>query len=1024
MPERVHRRFGDESEKEPVANGLARYVQELKKQTNTVGPTLGEDKVQQVTVPSEPHGVKRSRSGSPKPVIARLKNPLRPSDEVARPEADGQHNMGKDDQEDKRNAAGENEEPAEMIKEQEKFTVDPKKFYSSSQTHPNSSQSQTSSIGSFASKNTSISGQTSPSSRRFSGGNRAINGGNVYGARKSFVEISESRGSRLSSSSLKRIAESLLRDRKKLPIWAHKADIRWALRHSDVLLLVGETGSGKSTQVPQFLLSEPWFKRQTLKFRDDDGQEKELAVGGRVAITEPRRVAATSLAYRVAAETGSYLGKSQTNDDDKVGYSVRFDSVVPRKSKVKFLTEGMLLQELLHDPYLRRYSAVIVDEIHERSVDVDLLAGFLRNIVLGDKSGRGGIPLKVIVMSATANMGGLQKFFAGDVSVANNLRAEDPTIKGKFENDDHRASLTGNAQASQSFLSAVTEADGVGKVDRRSRANESNIGLKKDPNPQSSGPDDRRSSDASYSSWDGILSENETTATPETSIALIPKAHTNGIDTRQPRKSTGVDNLHPSKVNLGEAMGKDVAIHHIKGRQHPVKVFYTPEPVPDYIEASLKTIFKIHIHEKLPGDILAFLTGQEEIETLKILVEQHAEMLAKTLPKIIVLCLYGHQTNEQQQAAFAAPKSKNTRKVILATNIAETSITVPGVRFVIDCGKAKIKQYRSRLGLQSLLIKPISKSSAIQRKGRAGREAPGQCYRLYTEAEYLKLPDADIPEILRSDVVEAVLRMKARGVKDVLSFPLLDPPDVYAMEKALLTLHSIGALNDDGELSEIGIKMADFPLPAAYSRVLVAAAEPDADCLLEAIDIIACLTDGDDIFLQPKSEEKREEVEDARRDLFRREGDILTYLTAMQKYASENINRSEWCQKRLLSARDMKYAMSVRRQLQDNCVKWNMLAEKPPPDPQPFVPISAERAEILLKCFLKAFAMKTASLQPDGSYCTTVGKHVVAIHPSSVLYGKKVEAIMFLEHVYTQKNYAKKVSAIQMNWIAEALETA
>src|SRR5436190_15618062 len=166
------------------------------------------------------------------------------------------------------------------------------------------------------------------------------------------------------------------------------------------------------------------------------------------------------------------------------------------------------------------------------------------------------------------------------------------------------------------------------------------------------------------------------------------------------------------------------------------------------------------------------------------------------------------------------PAPRNTRKIILATNIAETSITVPGVRFVIDCGKAKIKQYRTKLSLDSLLAKPISRSSAMQRKGRAGREAPGKCYRLYTESDYLKMPYSSTPEILRCEVTQTVLTMKARGVDDVYTFPLLDSPPKEALDRALLQLYYLGALTEDGKISKLGNQIARLPLPPAQGRVL------------------------------------------------------------------------------------------------------------------------------------------------------------------------------------------------------------
>ncbi|CAH0047893.1 unnamed protein product [Clonostachys solani] len=679
--------------------------------------------------------------------------------------------------------------------------------------------------------------------------------------------------------------KELLKTRRELPIWQHRSDIENALSgpDNDVLVLVGETGSGKSTQVPQFLYTEPWCQRRKVQL---PGSKDEVQIGGTIAITQPRRVAATTLAHRVAQEAGTPLGKGRK--DGKVGYSVRFDHNVPIGTKIKYLTEGMLLQELLRDPSLRQYSAIIVDEIHERSLDADLLVGFLKQILAGNKAGRAGISLKVVVMSATADVDTIRGFF-GDIY-----------------------------------------------------------------------PEDKR----------------------ESAIQVL----------------------------------------RIKGRQFPVELRHEKKPVADLQDALLKTIFKVHTQESLPGDILAFLTGQEEIEAAQKIIEEYATTLASNMPKLRVFPLYGQLSMDSQREAFLPVKTPFTRKVILATNIAETSVTVPGVRYVIDCGKAKIKQFRARLGMESLLAKPISKSSAIQRTGRAGREGPGKCFRLYTEDAFTNLQGSDLPEILRSDVLGAVLTMKARGIQDVLAFPLMDAPETEAIERALVHLHFLGALADDGSITSKGQTMARLPLSAPMGTVLLAAARPEFDCVLETIDIISCITSGEDIFLQVQSEEAQEEIEQARGEVQRREGDIITYLTTIQQYTAENANRIEWCKKRKINIRNMKQALNIRRQLRGICLKEGLLSEAPPQDPQPFVPLAPEQAEMVIKCFLKGFALKTAMLAPDASYITVQGKHVVAIHPASVLHGQKKEAIMFLEHVYTNKNYAKKVSAIQAAWIAEALE--
>lgn len=681
--------------------------------------------------------------------------------------------------------------------------------------------------------------------------------------------------------------KDLLRLREKLPIWKHRNEIRDGLKTNDVLIITAETGSGKSTQVPQFLFTEDWCRKRTVKVRSGDGRVNDASVGGVIAITQPRRVAATTLAQRVSNEAGTPLRQATGAREGLVGYSVRFDHNVPRGTKIKFLTEGMLLQELLRDPHLRQYSAVIVDEIHERSVDVDLLSGFLKQIISGDNGGRGGIPLKVVVMSATANLEKVQAFL---------------TVE----------------------------------------------------------------------------------------------------------KATGT--LKPATLE-------------IPGRLYPVELIHTPKPVPDIQDALLKTISKIHTEQPCPGDILAFLPGQEQIETAQKIIDDYAKTLDSKVPKLVPVPLFGQMSIEAQQKAFQPVKGRIVRKVVLATNIAETSVTVPGVRYVVDTGKAKVKQFRVRLGMESLLAKPISKSSAIQRAGRAGREAAGKCYRLYTEEGFESLQDADLPEILRVDALGAVLTMKSRGITDIYDFPLMDTPDDEAFDKALLHLHILGAIDDDGSITEMGKKMASFPVTAPYGRVLLAAADPKHDCLLEAIDIISCLTAGEDIFHQLRSEEEREQVEEYRKEVYRREGDLLTYLTTIQQYTAENTDRTEWCKRRKINSRVMRQALNIRRQLRGLCIKEKMLSEVPEPDPQPFSPMSPDRAELLLKCFLKGFSVRTAILAPDASYVTTQGKHVVAIHPSSVLHSQKKEAIMFLEHVFTTKNYAKKVSVVQSNWILEALKT-
>ncbi|CAG5147556.1 uncharacterized protein ALTATR162_LOCUS2057 [Alternaria atra] len=669
--------------------------------------------------------------------------------------------------------------------------------------------------------------------------------------------------------------DELRQVRKQLPIWPQADAIRAALQRNNVLVLTGETGSGKSTQVPQFLANESWCT-------------------GCIAITQPRRVAAISLARRVADEMGSLLGDK--GPTAKVGYSVRFDTAAGKHTKVKFLTEGMLLQEMLRDPNMLQYSAIVVDEVHERSVNVDLILGFLRNLVAAKEGSTARKhPLKVVVMSATADVESLVKFFGDSQPVSNTEKT-------------------------------------VAKTATENKGN--------------------------------------------------------------------------------------VSTCYVEGRQYPVKTVYLPQPTQDWVEAALKLVFQIHYKEPLPGDILVFLTGQDTIEGLEKLINDYAEGMDDEVPKLLVLPLFAALPQHAQQRIFQ-PAPYRTRRVILATNIAETSVTVPGVRFVVDCGKSKIKQFRNRLGLESLLVKPISKSAAIQRKGRAGREAPGQCYRLYTESGYNTMEERTTPEILRCDLSQAILTMKARGVDDVLGFPFLDRPPREALEKALLQLLNLQALTETGEISDTGLKIAKFPLTPTLGRVLVEAAKPERDCLLDVVDVISALS-VENVFLNLVTEERKEEAEAARRELYRREGDHLTLLMAVQRYAAEQKpHRRAWCDKHYISHRAMENVMNIRKQLRQQCTQQKLLSTD---DEESENAPSEARSQAILACMLRGFISNTARLMPDGSYKTLIGNQTVAIHPSSVLFGKKVEAIVFNEFVFTGKAWARGVSAVQLDWVSEVVE--
>ncbi|KAF2864209.1 P-loop containing nucleoside triphosphate hydrolase protein [Piedraia hortae CBS 480.64] len=660
--------------------------------------------------------------------------------------------------------------------------------------------------------------------------------------------------------------------RKHLPIWSQQSAIRNALDEHNILFLSGSTGSGKSTQLPQFLLNEPWCQ------------------SGRIAVTQPRQVAAVTLAIRVAEEMHSPLGRNSPNS--KVGYSIRFDNNVSASTRITYLTEGMLLQEMLRDPVLSKYSCIVVDEVHERSINTDLILGFLKQI---SERGDRKVPLKVVVMSATVDLDSLVRFFGGETADSD------------------------------------------------------------------------------------------------------PKAASNGLS----------DDKSQAKV----------AICNVKGRQHPVTTVYLNEPTGDIIGSALERIFKIHRGEALPGDILVFMAGQDYILNLQRQVEKQARGLPKGLPKMLVLPLYAALPQWAQQKAFEkAPP--NTRKVILSTNIAETSVTVPGVRYVIDSGKAKIKQYREGLGLDSLLVKPISKSSADQRKGRAGREAPGQCFRLYTEAGYNGLDANEKPEILRCDLSGPLLSMKARGVEHAEDFPFPTPPVWETLEKGLIHLLRLGALRRrDGTITKEGRQMARFPVAPGLARVIIEAAR--LECSESVIDIVACLSTGENIFRYDDGEDYEEDEErsaarEARQRLTRRQGDHLTLLAVVQAYLAEDSDRRRWADEHLVSHRAMKSVVRVRKQLKEQCQRANLFREEPGLSED-------ELTTRILKSFLAGFTVNVARLGPDGNYRSFANNQVVHIHPSSVLFEHNVGAIMYNACVFTTRPYVHCVSAIELQWLLPLL---
>lgn len=633
------------------------------------------------------------------------------------------------------------------------------------------------------------------------------------------------------------------KQRAELPMYQVRAEgVEWILGRP-VTVLVGATGSGKSTQLPQALLEH------------DNNQ--------RIVVTQPRRVAAMALAERVAQECGKPVGKL-------VGYQVRFAAKVSADTKIRYVTDGMLLREVMLHPNLERYTTVIVDEAHERTVVTDLLLGLLKRLILRRKD------IRVVVMSATIDAARFAEFFG-----------------------------------------------------------------------------------------------------PGTPVLWVP------------------------------------------GRQHPVQRFVLEEPVPSITAAAAKCVRQVNRSEPLPGDILVFLPGQEEIEaTAESLRESQ---LPANEPHLSVIPLYAALSEKEQRKAFQ-PALKGHRKVVLATNIAETSVTISGVRYVVDSGLRKVRVHRSALGLDSLLPAAVSQASAAQRMGRAGREAPGKCWRLFTENQYLAFQEHTEPEITRVSIDGPILTLACAGVTNPLEFDWIDPPRKQNVRQALLHLYSLGALDDNGQPTQSGRRMATLPVDPSLACVLLGALGEDPEVSNAVFDVAACLS-VQDLLIVP-SADRRDAIGAKRMELFPAAahwGDLVLVKQLWDSYESlkrngaKNSELKDWCQSVGVSLRGLRGVSQVRQQLAGYLNFTADFSNEAREESGP------EFWASIIRAFLRGFVTNTGLLLSDNRYHTIMTQQPIAIHPGSALFGRRPqpETIMYLEYVYTTKGYARLVSPIEREWLTD-----
>uniref|UniRef100_A0A0R3RPC4 RNA helicase n=1 Tax=Elaeophora elaphi TaxID=1147741 RepID=A0A0R3RPC4_9BILA len=624
------------------------------------------------------------------------------------------------------------------------------------------------------------------------------------------------------------LKKSIKEQREYLPVFAVRQKMLSVIADNSVVIIVGETGSGKTTQLAQYLL--------------EDGYGNS----GLIGCTQPRRVAAMSVAKRVAEEMGVELGQ-------QCGYAIRFEDCTSENTRIKYMTDGILLRECLSDTDLDQYSAIIMDEAHERSLNTDVLFGLLRDVIARRAD------LKLIVTSATMDAEKFANFFGG-----------------------HTPCFT------------------------------------------------------------------------------------------------------------------------IPGRTFPVEIFHARTPMEDYVDAAVKQAVRVHLGGT-DGDILIFMPGQEDIEVTCGMIKNQLEELDEA-PPLAVLPIYSQLPSDLQAKIFQKAPG-GIRKCIVATNIAETSLTVDGILFVIDPGYCKLKVFNPRIGMDALQVFPISQASANQRSGRAGRTGPGQCFRLYTERQFKEeMLVATVPEIQRTNLANVVLLLKSLGVDDLLKFHFMDAPPQDNMLNSMYQLWTLGALDNIGRLTDLGRKMVEFPLDPTLSKMLIVS--EGMGCSDEVLTVVSMLS-VPAIFFRPKG---REDDADAKKEKFQvPESDHLSFLNVYLQWRLHKYS-TKWCNDNFIHIKAMKKVREVRAQLKD-------IMEE-----QKIELISCGTDwDVIRKCICSAYFHNAARLKGIGEYVNVRTGIPCFLHPTSALFGMGYmpDYVVYHELIMTAKEYMQCVTSVETPWLAE-----
>jgi ATP-dependent helicase HrpA len=624
-----------------------------------------------------------------------------------------------------------------------------------------------------------------------------------------------------------------------LPVSRRKDEIRDAIEKNQVVIVAGETGSGKTTQLPKICL------------------ELGLGVKGQIGHTQPRRLAARTVAERIAEELKTPLGEA-------VGYQVRFTDHSGDATLVKVMTDGILLNELARDRMLRRYDTLIIDEAHERSLNIDFILGYLKRLLPRRPD------LKVIITSATIDPERFSRHFA------------------------------------------------------------------------------------------------------------------------------------------------DAPIIEVSGRTYPVEVRYRPvEEDDDQTQAILDAVDELALEP--PGDVLVFLSGEREIRDTADALEKHFTRRGATSSE--VLPLYARLSAAEQHRVFQPHRG---RRVVLATNVAETSLTVPGIKYVVDPGTARISRYSHRTKVQRLPIEPVSQASANQRKGRCGRVSDGVCVRLYSEEDFLARPEFTDAEILRTNLASVILQMTNLGLGDILDFPFIDPPDRRNVKDGVNLLEELGALSEGG-LTPLGRKLAQLPVDPRLARMVL---EADRNgCVREVMVIAAALSIQDP---RERPAEKRQAADEKHARFADKESDFLAYLN-LWEYVRERQKELSGNQFRRLCKQEYLHYLRIREwqdifgQLRQVGKDLGVTLNSTPGDPQQ-VHISLLSGLLshigLLDETKKDSARRDADKGRRGPREYDGARNArFAIFPGSALAKKPPRWVMAAELVETSRLWARIGAKIEPEWV-------